>query len=173
MDKSVLQNLLILFILILVQVLICNHLMLFNVATIFVIIYVIVRLPMDLKTDWLLTWGFLSGLIVDIFSDSPGVFALACTILAMVKTPCLYAYVPKDDRTKNVTPSLSELGFGVYGKYLFSMSIIFSLLIFSIEYLNFADVKDILIMAVSSGLLTFVVLLGVDSLIVTRREKRL
>ncbi|MBD5172981.1 MAG: rod shape-determining protein MreD [Bacteroidales bacterium] len=173
MSKSFFQNLLITFFLILVQVLICNHIMLFNIATAFVCIYVIVRLQMDLNTNWLLTWGFLTGLLVDIFSDSPGVFSLACTILAMVKRPCLYAYVPKDDRTKNVTPSLSELGFGVYGKYLFSMSFIFSLLIFVIEYLNFADVKDIVLMSLGSAVFTFMILLGVDSLIVTRSEKGL
>lgn len=159
--------------LILAQVLIFNHIMLFNVAMAFVFIYLIISLPMNLKTDWLLTWAFLSGLIVDIFSDTPGVNALSCTILAMIKRPALYAFVPKDDRTKSVVPSLFNLGFAVYGKYLFSMSAIYSIMVFTIEYFNFADVKDIVIMSMSSAALTFLMLLGVDSLIVSKREKRL
>lgn len=168
MDKTVLKNIAILIVLILAQVLICNHIILFNVAIGFVFIYVILRLPMNLNTNWLLTWAFISGLIVDLFSDTPGVNAMSCTILAMVKRPCLYAYIPKDDRTKNIVPALSTLGFAVYAKYLLTMTAIYSFLAFTIEFFNFADVKDIVIMSASSALFTFLLLLGIDSLVVDR-----
>lgn len=164
MDKSVITNIAILICLVLVQVLVCNNIMLFNVAMAFVFIYVIIRLPMDLSVNWLLTWAFLSGLSVDIFADTPGVNSLACTLLAMLKRPMLYAYIPRDDRTKNIAPSLSSLGFAVYGKYLFSMVTVYCLLAFSIEYFSFADVKEIVIMSVASAILTFLILLGIDSL---------
>ena len=121
MGKNFFLNFAITAVLIIIQVLICNHIMLFNVAMAFIFIYMIIRLPVDLKTDWLLTWAFFSGLVVDIFSDTPGVNALACTLLAIIKKPMLFAYVPRDDRTKNITPSLKELGFSVYGKYLLTM----------------------------------------------------
>ena len=173
MNNSVLSNLLISAILIMVQSLVCNHIMLFNVAMVFVFIYVIIRLPMNLSINWVLTWGFFSGLAVDIFADTPGVNSLACTILAMIRRPMLYAYVPRDDRTKDIAPSLSSLGFAVYGKYLFSMSTVYCFLAFSIEYFNLADVKEIAIMTSASAVHTFLILLGVDSLIVTQREKRL
>lgn len=173
MDRNIVTNIVILILLVVVQVLICNHIMLFNAAMAFVFIYVIIRLPMDLSPSWLYTWAFFSGLVVDLFSDTPGVNSLACTLLAAVKRPCLFAYIPRDDRTKNIEPSMGSLGFAVYGKYLFSMSAIYSLLAFSIEYFNFADVKEIIIMSAASAILTFLILLGVDSLIVTQREKRL
>lgn len=173
MDSRIIPNILVLAALVLVQVLVCNHIVLFNVAVGFVFIYVITHLPAGLATGWLLTWAFASGLGVDIFSDTPGVNAMACTVLGMVKRPCLYAYIPRDDRTKNISPSMSTLGFGVYGKYLFTLSVIYCLLVFSIEYFNLADVKEIIIMSAASSVLTFLLLLGVDSLIMTRREKRL
>lgn len=84
----------------------------------------------------------------------------------------MYAYVPRDDRTKSITPSIKELGFAIYGKYLLTMSAIYCFLAFTIEYFNFADIKEIVIMTVSSAVLTFLVILGVDSLIVSN-EKRL
>ncbi|MDE6391645.1 MAG: rod shape-determining protein MreD [Muribaculaceae bacterium] len=164
MDKSIISNIVILACLVLVQVLVCNNIMLFNVAMAFVFIYVIIRLPMDLSVNWLLTWAFFSGLTVDAFADTPGVNSLACTLLAMLKRPMLYAYIPRDDRTKNIVPSLSSLGFAVYGKYLLSMSTVYCLLAFTIEYFNFADVREIVIMSVASAVLTFLILLGVDSL---------
>lgn len=168
MDKAYYLNIPVLAVLILLQVLVCNHIMLFHVAMVFLFIYVILRLPMRLSTGWLLTWAFMAGFIVDIFSDTPGVNSLACTVLAMLKRPVLYAYVPRDDRTKDIEPSLTTLGFAVYSKYLLTMSAIYCLGVFTIEYFNFADVKEIVIMGGSSALLTFVVLLGVDSLLSKR-----
>lgn len=169
MDKSVLLNIPLLIVLILVQVLVCNNIMIFDVAMAFVFIYVIIRLPMSLSTGNLLTWAFIGGFIVDIFADTPGVNSLACTLIAMLKRIMLYAYVPKDDRTKDIAPSLSTLGLAVYGKYLFSMSLIYCILVFSIEFFNFADIKEIAIMSVSSSLLTFMILLGIDSLAASKK----
>lgn len=168
MDKTLVSNIVLTCLLIVIQVLVCNNIMLFNVAMAFVFIYVIIRLPMDLSTSWLLTWAFCAGLTVDVFSDTPGVNSLACTLLAMFKRPMLYAYVPRDDRTKDIIPSLSSLGFSVYAKYLLSMATVYCLLTFTIEYFNFADVKEIVIMTVSSSILTFLILLGIDSITARR-----
>lgn len=169
MGRNFFVNLLILAVLVLVQVLICNHVMLFNIAIGFVFIFVIVNLPMGLNTNYLLTWAFFSGFLVDIFSDTPGVNSLACVMLAMLKRPALYAYITKDDRTKNIEPSLSGLGFSVYGKYLFTMSAAYCFLVFSIEYFNFANIREILTMSAASSLLTFLILLGIDSVAGQRR----
>lgn len=169
MGRNFFVNLLILAVLVLVQVLICNHVMLFNIAIGFVFIFVIVNLPMGLNTNYLLTWAFFGGFLVDIFSDTPGVNSLACVILAMLKRPALYAYITKDDRTKNIEPSLSGLGFSVYGKYLFTMSAAYCFLVFSIEYFNFANIREILTMSAGSSLLTFLILLGIDSVAGPRR----
>ncbi len=125
---------------------------------------------MTLSTNWLLTWAFLSGFIVDLFSDTPGVNSLSCILLAVVKRPVLYAYIPKDDRTKDIQPSLANLGFAAYAKYLLTMSVIYCFMVFIIEYFSFGDVKEIVIMASSSSVLTFGLLLGIDSLMVTKRD---
>ena len=173
MSRNIFSNILLFICLIFIQVLACNHIMLFNVALAFVFIYVIIRLPIDMNPIGVLTWGFLAGLAVDIFADTPGVNALACTIMAMFRKPILFLYVPQDDRTKNIIPSLQSLGFAVYGKYLYSISLMYCLLVFSIEYFNFASVKEIIILSLASSLFTFLILLGTDSLMVTQREKRL
>lgn len=162
MNKVTIYNIAITICLLLVQVLIFNHIMLFNVAMAFVFIYPVLRLRIDLKMDWLLTWAFLSGLIVDLFSDTPGVNALSCTLLAAAKRPVLFAYVLRDDRTKSIVPSIRELGISAYSKYLLTMSALYCVLAFSIEYFNFADIKEIAIMSASSTLFTFVMLLGLE-----------
>lgn len=172
MDKTLIQNIAISIILVVIQVLICNHIMLFGVAIPFIFIYILLRLPVSMKTSGLLTWAFLLGLIVDIFSDTPGLNSLGCTILAILKSPILFSYIPRDDRTKDITPSISTLGLTDYLKYSLSMSLIYCVLIISIEYSDFRNVKDIAIMSLSSGLFTFLLLLGIDNLVTTRRTRR-
>ena len=85
--KDVIQYSVLFFVLVLAQVLICNHLALFNVAIPIVFIYFIIRLPVDMKLSLLFTLAFLIGLSVDIFSDTAGVNSMACTLIAALKRP--------------------------------------------------------------------------------------
>ncbi len=168
MHKDILKFTLLFFLMLMVQVLICNHIAIFNVAVPIVFIYFIIRLPISIGNGWLFTLSFLIGLCIDIFSDTPGVNSLSCTLLAALKRPIYYAYVPRDDKTQDLIPSLSSLGVGTYCKFLVSMIGIYCLLVFSIEYFNLADVKEIVILSASSCLLTFIILLAIDCLIITK-----
>ncbi len=152
------------------QVLICNHIILFGVAMPLLSVYFIIRMPMSMKMSMLLTLSFLLGLIIDIWSDTLGLNALACTITAGIKRPALYAYVQRDDRVKEIIPNIATLGLGNYCKYMLTMVCIYSLLVFTIEYFSFADIKEIIILTLGSSLLTFLLLLGLDSLITVRRN---
>lgn len=151
--------------LLLLQVLVCNHIMLFNVAVPFIFIYFILRLPIGMSKNLLFTLAFLLGFLVDVFSDTPGVNALSSVILAAVKQPVFYAYVARDDKTKNIIPCILTVGWQNYSKFLITMTAIFCFMNFSIEYFSFAQIKDILLMTASSTLLTFIVLFSADSLV--------
>ncbi|MCH5229743.1 MAG: rod shape-determining protein MreD [Muribaculaceae bacterium] len=150
---------------IVVQALIFNKIVLFHVAVPIVFIYFIIRLPIDIKLPYLFTLSFLLGLIIDIFSDTPGVNALACTLISAIRTPIYYAYMAKDDITSRLVPGVSTMGLLEYSKYLITFILIYCLLAFSIEYFSFADVKAIVILTASSTLFTFVILLAIDCLI--------
>ena len=150
---------------IITQSLIFNHIVLFHVAIPVVFIYFIIRLPISMKLSWVFTLAFLTGITMDIFSDTPGVNALACTLIAALKTPVYYAYVPKDDITCRLVPSIANIGIINYGKFLLTFIAIYCFLAFTIEYFSFADVKDIVILTSASTLFSFIILFAVDSLI--------
>lgn len=162
--KEFIQYIVFFIILTLAQVLICNHIVLFNVAMPIIFIYPVIRMQIDINSGWLYSIAFFLGLVIDLFSDTPGVNALACTLLAGLKRPAFYAYVPRDDKTKTVTPTVSEIGLAIYSKYLLTMTAIYCLLVFSIEFFSFADIKEILIMAAGSTVMSFLLLLSIDSL---------
>lgn len=152
-------------VLILIQILICNHIILFNVAVPFIYIYYIIRLPLGISKNLLFTIAFFLGFIIDIFSDTPGVNSLSSLILAGVKDKVFYAYVAKDDKTKYIVPSISSIGWPDYLKFLISMTTIFCFICFSVEYFSYANIKDILILTSGSSLITFLLLIGIDCLV--------
>lgn len=159
--------------LVLAQVLICNHILLFGVATPLVIVYFIVRMRVGLNINIAMTLAFVLGLITDIFSDTLGINALCCTILSVIRKPVLLAYVTRDDSLGEIIPSISSLGIWTYGKYALTMVLVYSILLFGIEYFSFAEFWNMLLSAVSSTVLTFIILLALDSLMTNRHEKRL
>lgn len=171
MNRDILNYTVIFIVVVLLQVLIFNHVALFSVAVPFIFILFLIRLPLDFNLNLLYTLAFLLGFSIDLFSDTPGVNSLSCLILAAMKRPIFYAYVPRDDKTVNMIPSLSTMGWAVYSKFLISMTSLFCLLNFSIEYFSFASVNEIIIMTAASSVLTFLIIMAADSLIVTRRER--
>ncbi len=168
MNKSILQYIVLFFVLVLVQVLICNHLVLFNVAVPIVFIYFIIRLPMDMSMNLLLTLSFLLGFTVDIFSDTLGVNSLACVLLAAMKRSIFFLYVPFDDKTKVEEPSMTTIGVANYCKFLLTLTVIYCFLDFGIEFFSFSEFKSVIIMTLASTAISFPLLLGIDSIFFTR-----
>lgn len=160
-------------VLVLAQVLVFNHICLFNVGVPMVFIYLIVRLPVTLALNWVLTIGFFIGLIVDVFSDTYGMNAVACTVLAMIRRPVLRLYVPREEDLTRPEPSMLSLGAGVYMKYLLTLTLIYCALIFTIEAFTFFNPLQLLLRIIFSTLLSMIIMLGIDSIMTPRSEKRL
>ncbi len=151
------------------QVLLCNNVLLFGVAIPIVFIYFIVRMPIGMNTSLLLTLSFLLGLCVDIFSDTPGLNALSCTLLAMLKRPIFFIYVERDDSSDLIKPGISSIGTSAFAKYLLTLVAIYCFTMLTIEYFSVVNVKEILIMGLASTVLSWILLMGMASLITNRR----
>ncbi len=165
MNKSFFSYILLFVILVLVQALLMNHIVLFSSAVCFIFIYFLIKLPINLSANLVLTLGFLLGLSVDMLSDTPGLNALCCTVLASLKRPVFFAYEQHDDQNRNISPSIGTVGFFNFSKYIFSMSAIYCLLTFFVEFINFSDILGILIKAGASTIFTFLAMLAIDSLV--------
>lgn len=168
-----LQFILLGFILVLAQVIVFNHICLFNVAVPLVFIYLLVRLPITLSANWMLTIGFFLGLTVDIFSDTYGMNTLACTIEAMMRKPILRLYVPREEDLTRPEPSMYSLGTATYLKYLLTMTLLYCSLIFLIEAFTFFNPVRLLLRIVFSTILSMALMIGIDSFMTPKSEKRL
>ena len=173
MAKSVIQFALLFVALVLAQVLVFNRLYLFDTAIPLAFIYFIMRLPVTMSAIGVMTLSFLLGLSIDIFSDTAGMNALACTVLSVLRLPVLRLYFPREDDLTNPEPSMRSLGAGIYMKYALSMSLLYCILFFTIEAFSLFNPVRLILRIAGSTLLTCIVIMCIDSLMNQRSEKRL
>lgn len=169
MTKEILKYALTFIVLVLCQVVVFNHICILGVAIPLVFIYFLFKLPITLGINWVMTIGFFLGLTVDIFSNTQGMNALACTILSVLRTPALKLYVSRIDDLSNPEPSIRTLGMSVFMKYAITLSTCYCALFFIIEAFAFFNPLMLLLKIISSSLLTFIVILTFDSITSSNR----
>lgn len=162
MTKEILKFACIFLVLVLCQVVVFNHICLFGVAIPLVFIYFIIKLPITLGVNWVLTLSFLLGLTIDFFTNTQGMNALACTITGILRMPILRLYVPRQDDIANPEPSVGTLGAAAFMKYAATMVVLYCTLFFTIEAFAFFDIMRLLLRIAGSAILTFIIIIAFD-----------
>lgn len=152
------------------QAIIFNHLILFDVAVPVVFIYLIIMLPVTIGTNWSTFLGFLVGLTLDIFCDTPGVNALCSTVLAFVRKPVFHLYVSMDDDLAGRSPSSRTMGHAAFMKYLITMSAAYCPMVFTVEAFQFFNFRLLVLRILASTAYTFILLYAIDCLGLRSRE---
>jgi rod shape-determining protein MreD len=80
--------------------------------------------------------AFLMGGLLDIFSNTPGMYAFSTVFVAFVRKDFLQLFVPRDIYT-DYEPSVKVLGFPTFLKYATCMVVLLHLLLFSLEAFSF------------------------------------
>lgn len=168
MTKTAVQFSLMFVVLVVAQAVVFNRLDLFSVALAFVFIYFIIKLPITLSASWVMLLSFLLGVSVDIFSDTPGMNALACTCLGGCRRTVMRLYVPREDDVMHRIPSSRTLGGAVFSKYVVTMSLTYCILVFCIEAFTFFRPLMLMAKIVASTLLTSLIILLLDSITAPR-----
>ena len=147
---------------------VCNRICLFNIAVPFVFVYFILRLPMSLSVNWVMTLSFLIGLVVDIFSNTYGMYAMSSTIIGALRKPIFTLFYPREDEMSNPIPSINTLGVSTYIKYMFTLVLLLCVVIYFIQLFTFYNIGHTIMRIIGSSLLTAVILFGFDSIATTK-----
>lgn len=139
--------------LVLIQALIFSHIHLFGYATASVYLIFILKLPRHTKVNELLLWCFLSGLIVDIFSNTPGLNAAAATVMGFARNFILSAFTHKG-LAEDFIPGAKSIKWGGYIVYSSLCIALFSFALFLLELFTINYPGTLLISTLSSTLLT-------------------
>jgi hypothetical protein len=109
-SRTVFFNILRFFFLILLQVLILNHINLNGYINPYFYIYFILLLPFDTPKWMLLIVSFILGWSIDIFTNSIGLNASACVLMAFARPFVISAISSGPESLLGDTPSLRNQG---------------------------------------------------------------
>ena len=149
-------------ILCLVQVLILNHIHLFDVAIPLLYVYFTITFQRGTPKWMILLWSFALGLAIDVFSNTPGLASGSMTLIAVIQPYLLELFVPRDS-AENLEVSISTLGIGKFMIFSAVLLVVYCLVFFALEAFNFYDWKYWLACAGASSLLTFVLMMAIES----------
>jgi rod shape-determining protein MreD len=146
----------------LVQVLILNRVWIFNVATPLLYVYFVISFPRNSAKGEVLAWSFALGLMVDLFSNTPGMASGTMTLVALLQPYLLELYVPRDS-AENLEVTSATLGRSKFLTFSTILTLLYCLVFFILEAFNFFEWQLWLLRAVCSTVLTMVLMLAIDS----------
>lgn len=155
-------------VLVTIQVLLFNHIHLFGYATIYIYLLFILKMPRFTTRNELMIWAFISGVIVDMFNNTPGINAAAITTLAFIRKYTLAIFIP-NGITEDFIPGTRILRWGAYIGYTTINIIIFYFVLFLLELFTFSRPIHLVISVISSTLLTILFTTIIESF---NRRKR-
>ena len=138
MINNLIRGFLYFVVLVLVQVLILNNIHFLRIATPFLYLYFIIKMPVGSLRDLVVLFSFLIGLVIDLFSNTPGMHAAACTLTGFIREPLIRFYMGKD-LPDGIYPSYKTFGYGGFFRYVLSLVLIHHVTLFLIESLTLFD----------------------------------
>ena len=139
MSIDIIKRILLLTILVLAQVLVLNNIHLLGCATPLLYVYLVLRINRFCPQWANLLWGFVIGLCVDIFSNTPGLAAASMTLMSLLQPYVLNIFVAHDNQD-DLKPSFRTLGPVKYISYTSILVFIFILHTRDLQLLQLAAV---------------------------------
>ncbi len=121
---------------VLVQAIVLGRIHLFNCATPLFYVYFVTQFPRNYPKWGILLWSFLLGLMVDTFSNTPGLAAASLTVIAAIQPYFYELFIPRDS-VEDLKPALSTLGPLKYNYYVITLVVLYCLLFYTLELFTF------------------------------------
>jgi len=155
MTATVFANLLRFLLLLLLQVLVLDHL---DVANGYMVPYLYVlfllMLPFELPAWAQLLLGAFTGLVMDLFSSTPGMHMSACIVMMYVRVYLLDLISPREGYEYGLRPTVPRMGLAWYLTYAGLLIAIHHLWLFFVEVYSFDRFFGTFFRALLSALFT-------------------
>ncbi|MFO0322221.1 MAG: rod shape-determining protein MreD [Bacteroidota bacterium] len=119
--------------LILLQVLIVQNIHLGHYIILLPYILFIIILPYQTQKNSLLIISFFTGLIIDMFYDTAGIHAAACTLVGFSRPSIIKLLNSRGDKNLESSPSIKNMGILQFITYCFILIFIHHLVVFYLE----------------------------------------
>ena len=145
-------------VLVLAQVLLFNQVHFRGFLTPFIYILFIMLLPVSTPRYLLLIFGVLTGLSVDVFSNSLGMHAAATTFLAFIR-PWVIRAISNRDEDRLEYPGLKQNTFTWFLYYTIFMVFSHHLVLFYLEFFTFTNFLVTLFRVFLSSLFSVIIII--------------
>jgi rod shape-determining protein MreD len=162
-----LKEVLVFILLILLQVLLLNRINVFGIATPVLYLYFSLKLPIGRNQFFVIISGFLLGLIIDIFLNTPGMNAAATTIMAAFRKPVINLFYDREIYDEYV-PGINTAA-APFVRFTIFMVLTHLTLLFFIESFTLFNLLNTVIRIISSSIISILLILALDGL--TYRKK--
>ena len=153
MTADLLKRLLWFFLFVLAQVLVLGRIHLFYVATPLFYVYFVALFPRNHPKWAVLVWSFLLGVVIDSFSNTPGLSSFSLTLIAAVQPYLFEAFVPRES-ADNLEPSVKALGLPKFSTYISLLVFIYCAVFYTLEIFSFFNWEYWVLCVVGSTVIT-------------------
>lgn len=144
-----------------IQITIMNNINFWGYINPYIYVMFILLLPFDIKGWALLILAFGTGLLVDMFSDTQGMHAAACVLMAFARPAVINMITSRTDFDPGSIPQISLLGTRWVIIYSLTLILLHHTLLFFLEIFRFSDFfLTIGRILASSGFTFIMVMLG-------------
>tara|TARA_Y100001934_G_C12310437_1_gene754653 strand:+ start:836 stop:1348 length:513 start_codon:yes stop_codon:yes gene_type:complete len=136
------------------------------------LIYPIILLTLvrNINGSLLLLIGFILGYVMDVFSNTGGAHAVACTVLAFLRPFFLSSIGPMDMGSDQIQPSIISFGIKNFAVYSFFLLAIHHVVFFLLEVFSFNNFPNTLLRIISSLLFSWVLIMALQFLFNGRKR---
>ncbi|HWJ26367.1 MAG TPA: rod shape-determining protein MreD [Flavisolibacter sp.] len=125
----------------------------------------ILWLPFNISRLGLLLIGFITGLVLDYFTLTPGLHTAACVLIAYVRPFLIGVLIPKDTSEFNYRePSPRGMGWAPYMLYAFLLTLLHHTYLTLLEWMQPGNIFDFLIKIVATTGISMLLILTVELL---------
>lgn len=126
-----------------IQVLVFNQIHILGCITPLISVYFLLLFPKNISRSALLVWGFAAGILIDLFSGTPGVVSASMTLTAFFLPSLLKLFVSKD-APEDLVPSIRSMGKWKFFQLLFLATLLHHIAFFLLEAFSFFNWKVLL-----------------------------
>ena len=144
------------------QVLVLNHLQLYGYGTPLIFVCLLLYMPMGTLKTGVLLWGFCTGMLIDIFSNTPGVASGAMTFTALIQPSLLKLMAPRD-AAEDITPTMQTMGKWNYVRYTMIIFLMHHVVYFGLECFSVYQIADVALLMLTSWVTSVLLALLLES----------
>lgn len=156
------QNIFRFFLLTAVQVFVLNNIRFMGYINPYIYFLFFLLLPVRFPRWVLLLLAFAQGLLIDSFTNTPGIHAFAAVFIAYLRHPVILLFTSIEEGA-NPEPSFHSFGIAAFIKYIVVMVFFHHALFFVLEIFSFTDFPQTLLRIGINSLLSIFIILGIAS----------